>query len=66
MSTKTHDHKSTCPFCSREATTTVPVQEYMNWQMGDHVQVAFPSLNASEREQFMTGMCDRCWPKEQD
>ena len=62
--TKTFDHEATCPFCGREQTITVPIQEYMNWQMGALVQNAFRSLTASEREMFITGMCDDCWPKD--
>lgn len=30
-------------------------------KVGKHVQEAFPWLTPSEREMFLTGICDDCW-----
>ena len=56
--------KRTCPCCKNEYVPELAddVVGYMNWQMGDYVQDAFPQSTATQREQLLSGICsDACW-----
>ena len=59
-----------CPFCGKESRVVVPAQGLWDWEHGAFVQIAFPTLNADEREQVMTGTHGPCWdaaiPEEDD
>ena len=55
-----------CPNCEREYEPELVKDTvgYMNWQMGDLVQKAFPTALPYQREQLLTGICsDTCWAK---
>ena len=60
----THTIGKHCPFCGTYNEVTVPVNEYINWQMGDLIQDAFKSLSTDDREIIKTGICNECWPKD--
>jgi len=49
-----------CPFCGREHSVKVALRDYTNWQDGELAQRAFPYLNATEREQLISGTCPNC------
>lgn len=49
-----------CPFCGREHSVKVEVEQFLAYQQGALAQVAFPNLSASEREQIISGMCPTC------
>lgn len=52
--------KIVCPFCGERHGVAVPESEYDAWRFGELAQVAFKSLNATQREQIISGMCPRC------
>lgn len=52
-----------CPFCAELSHVTVPAQGLWDWEHGEFVQRAFPTLTATEREQVMTGTHGECWDK---
>ena len=52
-----------CPFCGSVDSVWVNEEDYLEWQKGELVQVAFPYLNVAEREKLITGMCDACQKK---
>jgi hypothetical protein len=41
----------------------VEKDDYYAWKRGRAIQVAFPYLNADQRESLMTGICPPCWEK---
>jgi hypothetical protein len=49
-----------CPFCGGEHSVKVALEDFVKWQCGELVQTAFPYLNATEREQVISGMCPDC------
>ena len=53
-----------CPSCKAIQKVNVSSQEYAFWKEGKSVQKAFPQLTPAEREIFVTGMCEDCWPHE--
>lgn len=58
-----------CPWCHRESDIYVPASGLAKYNAGVEVKKAFPHLNASQKELFITGICDTCWqnmPKEDD
>lgn len=52
-----------CIFCGKTNKTEMSAVEYMNWQMGDLLQVAAPRLSDNEREMIISGTCPKCWEK---
>lgn len=52
-----------CPFCGSVDAVWVNEEDYIEWQSGELVQVAFPYLNATEREMLISGMCPSCQKK---
>ena len=52
-----------CPFCGTEHFVFVPVEELTEYEMGAMAQVAFKSLNATEREQIISHICPECQEK---
>lgn len=42
---------------------TVKPEDFMNWQVGQHAQDAFPYLPAPERELLISATCPSCWTK---
>jgi predicted RNA-binding Zn-ribbon protein involved in translation (DUF1610 family) len=49
-----------CPFCGNENSVKIALEDFVKWENGELVQNAFPYLNATEREQFISGMCPDC------
>lgn len=49
-----------CPFCGGEHSVKVALEDFVKWQCGELAQTAFPYLNATEREQVISGMCPDC------
>ena len=49
-----------CPFCGGEHFVKVALEDFVKWQCGELTQTAFPYLNATEREQVISGMCPDC------
>jgi hypothetical protein len=53
-----------CPICSKAPDSyVVHIAAYERWRKGDHIQFAFPKLNADQRERLITGICTECWDK---
>lgn len=53
----------TCPLCGREHSVTVEFTDYLFWDEGTPAQEAFPYLTPSEREQLISGFCQKCQRK---
>ena len=53
----------TCPMCSQKAWLILPYEATMAFMNGAHAQVAFPFMNAGQRERFISGFCPPCWDK---
>lgn len=49
-----------CPFCGCEHVVNVKAESVFAYECGELVQKAFPYLNATEREQIVSGMCPDC------
>lgn len=52
-----------CPFCGKEYTFEVPAEGYYEYMMSALVQNAFPTISATEREHFVSGLCTECQEK---
>ncbi len=52
-----------CPECNTLNFVRVEKGDYYDWKRGTKIQVAFPYLNADQRELLMTGICPPCWDK---
>lgn len=52
-----------CPMCQTVNTVEVNNEDYVKWENGTVCQVAFPYLNANEREILISGICPTCWDK---
>ena len=52
-----------CPWCGKSDAIEVPNDGYAAFMRGAHPQDAFPGMNATHREQLMTGICQTCWDK---
>jgi hypothetical protein len=53
--------EAVCPGCSGVERMTVKTASLAMWNRGDLIQDAFPELDASQRERFITGYCDPCF-----
>ena len=49
-----------CPFCGKVEFVDVLESELEAYENGALVQVAFPNLSATEREQIISGICPKC------
>lgn len=49
-----------CPFCGEEHEVKTSEQDYVNYLAGDPIDVAFPNLNATKREQILSHICPKC------
>ena len=57
----------TCPFCGKDSLVRdVPIAGLLAWEKGELIQKALPELSAEDRELVKTGICDRCWPKDEE
>ena len=58
---------TTCPECGKVHSTEVDVEAWNRGKLlyvgGALMQDAFPSFSPSQREMFITGICDSCWDK---
>lgn len=52
-----------CRMCNSEHVITVSKEAYEKHKNGAHVQDAFPTLNANQRELLISGTCPTCWDK---
>jgi hypothetical protein len=52
-----------CPDCGASLTKLISSDQLYSYRMGFHVQDVFPSLDADEREQFISGYCGLCWDR---
>jgi len=52
-----------CPMCGDHDTIAVNSEDYAAWLNGEYIQIAFPYLNADQRERLQTGICNACWDK---
>lgn len=55
-----------CISCGKEWTVKAPMAGVIARQNGALIQVAFPKMSAGERELFVSGICDDCFPKEEE
>lgn len=53
-------HKK-CPECLCVSQMRVDKEAYNRWQRGELIQVAFPGMTPSRREQLKTGIHPSCW-----
>jgi hypothetical protein len=54
----------TCYKCSEVEELKVSVSDFNNWDIqGNMVQYAFPELDKTIRELFISGICGICWEK---
>ena len=60
--------QTVCPFCGKKRKLVfngAKADEYKKgrkaYEAGYHIQAAFPTFTASEREFILTGICDSCW-----
>lgn len=49
-----------CAFCGKEHSVEVDFDKFMQWKMGALIQNAMPELNATQREQLISGICPDC------
>ncbi len=63
---KTVTIENTCPFCKKSRTLQVAKEAFNNWSTGMAIQRAMPNASADDREFFITGMCNDCFPKDPD
>lgn len=55
-----------CPFCKKSRELVVDKMQFIRWTEGMLIQRAFPTLSSDDREHLMTGMCNDCFPSEDD
>ena len=49
-----------CPFCATQHSVWVEDKDNEAYEAGALVQRAFPYLNATQREQLISGICPKC------
>lgn len=51
-----------CPMCghTHKIDKNIDAEDWNNWQDGMCIQYAMPYLNATEREQLISGLCPKC------
>jgi len=52
-----------CIMCNNTGAIEVNEEHYNNWKKGTRIQIAFPELDADQRELLMTGIHAQCWEK---
>lgn len=63
MKAKEKDFIVTCRMCKIDTVIPVTVEQLIKYQEGMKVQVAFPNLNADQRELIISCTCPNCWKK---
>lgn len=51
----------TCIQCQKLYQIIVDIKAIEKYRDGDYVQNCFPSMIATQREMFVSGMCFKCW-----
>ena len=54
---------ATCRLCGTTHTMTVCIDDYFDWQNGEHIQSTMPYLKPAERELLISQTCQDCWDK---
>lgn len=54
-------HTKVCPMCHNPGVVEVLESELNAYRNGQHVEVAFKSLDAAQREMIITGIHGPCW-----
>jgi hypothetical protein len=52
-----------CKWCGKISELVVPESGLEAYNNGEFIQVAFPELNADQREMLKTSICIECWSK---
>jgi len=52
--------KIMCVLCGNFHSVMVKKEDYVKYLEGELVQKAFPYLNATQREQIISGLCPKC------
>lgn len=50
-----------CMLCGKESDLRVDATRYTAWVNGELIQLAFPDMTDSEREQLKSGIHPECW-----
>jgi hypothetical protein len=50
--------------CDADHIVQVPQEGYVQWQAGELIQKALPSLNDDDRELLISGTCPGCWEED--
>lgn len=54
-------YEARCPFCGKISTVPVKIDELFKYEvLGELAQEAFKSLNPTQREQIISGLCPDC------
>lgn len=52
-----------CPHCKEFGHVTMPVEAYVAWLRGSHIQDCWPEGTPDEHEMLMTGTHGACWDR---
>lgn len=63
LNNDTMEVMTTCRFCGTTHTMTVCIDDYFDWQNGEHIQSAMPYLEPAERELLISQTCQDCWDR---
>lgn len=68
MKDRVHDKDTmevtvTCRICDAMYNMTVYIDDYFDWQNGEHIQDAMPYLTPAERELLISHTCQDCWDR---
>ena len=70
MIPETTTNSTACRRCGMLHDIDAPTRGWIDWQEGELIQVALPTLTADERELLISGTCgtcfDRMFPSEND
>jgi len=50
-----------CMMCGQGSMVEMPMEAYLRWASGEHIQNVLPEMSAARREQLLTGTHDECW-----
>lgn len=50
-----------CRHCREPQAIDVVADDWARWKGGENVQVAFPYLDAEQREMLISATCGYCW-----
>lgn len=55
-----------CVVCKEMRQIHCTPDQLLAWQSGTLIQVAMPATPAEERELLLSGICGKCWLREDD